>query len=219
MEIYAEWSKKPNSDPILNTYKACCYYALGKYKESYAEAEKGPKDEELTNRIRLHSAFKCRVGVAVMDHLHKLTNSVQDHLCKAGWEFLKGEFAEAMDIYKKIYVDKKYDAINIYLAMCYYKLEFFDIALDLVNHYLGNFKTSIVANNLKAAIEYNSTGNCGAAKKIIMSLQENLLSNNNKNDIKKVIENDYLLKHNLAVFDNEESNNHNKQKVGNLILF
>lgn len=218
MEIYTEWCKKPNSDPILNTYVACCLYALGKYKESYNEAEKGPKNEELTNRIRLHSAFKCRVGVAVMDHLHKLTNNVQDQLCKAGWEFLKGEFEEAIDIYNKIYVDKKYNAINIYKAMCYYKLDNYEDALKYVNSYLSNFKTSVVANNLKAAIEYSSTGNCNSAKKIIMSLQDILQMNNNKNDIKKIIENDYLLKHNLAVFDSDESNNHQKLKVNYLII-
>lgn len=206
MDIYAEWSKKPNADPILNTYKACCLYGLGKYKEAYSEAEKGPKDEELTNRIKLHCAFKNRVGVAVIDHGHKLTKSVQDQLCSAGLQYLKGEYEEAIEIYKKLYMDKKYDALNIYLGMCYYKLEFYDIALDLVNHYLSNFKNSIVAINLKAAIEYNSTGNCKAAQNLILGLQEACKSGN-------IIENDYLLKHNMAVFDVEDSTTYNKLKV------
>ena len=206
MDIYTEWSKKPNADPLLNTYKACCLYSIGKYKEAYAEAEKGPKDEELTNRVKLHCAFKLRIGVAVIDHNHKLTNSVYDQLCLAGLQYMKGEYEEAIEIYKKLYMDKKYDSLNIYLAMCYYKLEFYDIALDLVNHYLSNFKTSIIAINLKAAIEYNSTGNCKTAQNIILSLQES-------SKIGSIINNDDLLRHNMAVFDAEESSTYNKLKI------
>ena len=44
-------------------------------------------------------------------------------------------------------MDKKYDAINIYLSMCYYKLEFYDVALDLVNKYLQSHSDSIIGNN------------------------------------------------------------------------
>jgi intraflagellar transport protein 56 len=106
-------------------------------------------------------------------------------------------------------MDKKYDALNIYLAMCYYKLEYFDIALDLVNHYLTIHKDSVVANNLKAAIEYNSTGNDKAAQAYIQSLQD-MCKNNTANNL---IEDSDLLRHNMAVFDNEESSNSNKLKV------
>ncbi len=147
-----------------------------------------------------------RIGVAVIDHSSKLTNSVYDQLCSAGLKFIKGEFEEAIEIYKKLYMDKKYDALNIYLAMCYYKLEFYDIALDLVNHYLTNYKTSIVATNLKSAIEYNSTGNYKAAQNLINSLQEN-------SKIGNIIENDDLLKHNMAVYESEENPVFNKLKV------
>lgn len=187
-------------------------YALCRYKEAYAEAEKGPKEEELSNRIRFHSAFKLRIGVAVIDYHSKLSKSIPDQLCLAALQYLKGEYEEAIQIYKKIYMDKKYDALNIYLAMCYYKLEFYDIALDLVNHYLANYKSSVVAQNLKAAIEYNSTGNYRAAQNIILSLQEYSKTEN-------VIENDDLLKHNMTVFDNDENTSfHNKLKVFNSLV-
>lgn len=206
IDIYSEWMSKPSPDLMLFTYKACCLYALGKYKEAYSEAEKGQKEDELTNRIKLHCAFKLKIGVAVIDHNHKLTSNVQDQLCLAGLQFMKGEFEEAIEIYKKIYMEKKYDALNIYLAMCYYKLEFFDIALDLVNHYLSNYKTSIVATNLKSAIEYNSSGNCKASQSFILSLQES-------SKIGNIIENDDLLRHNMAVYDSDDSPLYNKLKV------
>jgi intraflagellar transport protein 56 len=138
-------------------------------------------------------------------------NSVQDQLSLAALQFLKSEYEEAIEIYKKIFIDKKYDAINIYLALCYYKLEFYEIALDLVNHYLSIHKDSVIANNLKAAIEYNSTGNYKAAQTYLLQLQEMSKSG-------KLIEENDLLRHNMAVFDNDENANSNKLKVFSSLL-
>jgi intraflagellar transport protein 56 len=190
----------------LYIYRGCCLYALCRYKEAYSEAEKGPKNDELGNRLRFHCAFKLRIGVAVIDYHSKLTKSIPDQLCLAAWQYLKGEYEEAIQIYKKIYMDKKYDALNIYLSMCYYKLEFYEIALELVNFYLANYKNSVIAQNLKAAIEYNSNGNYKMAQGIITSLQES-------NTVGNVVENDDLLKHNMTVFDFDEATNKGKLKV------
>lgn len=131
----------------------------------------------------------------------------------AALQFLKNEHEDAIEIYKKVYMDKKYDAVNVYLAMCYYKLEYFDIALDLVNHYLTSHKDSVIANNLKAALEYNSTGNDKAAQSYIVALQDQCKSNT-----ANIIEENDLLRHNMAVFDNDETTGSNKLKIfSNLI--
>lgn len=204
LSIYTYWSGKQNCDPILFTYKACCLYSLGKYKEAYDEADLGPKDDELTNRLKFHCAFKLKIGVAVIDYHLKLTKSTADKLSLAAHQYMKGEYEEAIQIYKNIYVDKKYDALNVYLAMCYYKLELYDIALDLVNHYLTNHKSSVIAVNLKAAIEYQSSGNCKAAQNIILTLKEHTKSEN-------FLEKDDLLLHNMTVFDNDEWNSNSKK--------
>ena len=50
--------------------------------------------------------------------------------------YLKKEQEKAIEIYNKIFIDKKYDALNVYLAMCYYKLEYYDIVLILVDNFL-----------------------------------------------------------------------------------
>ena len=122
---------------------------------------------DLNNRVRFHSAFKLSDGNEVLEAHQKLNqNSVPNELSLAALHYLKNEQEEAIEIYKKIFMDKKYDALNIYLTMCYYKLEYYDIALDLVNHYLSIHNDSIIANNLKASIEYSSTGNEKAAKDI-----------------------------------------------------
>jgi hypothetical protein len=41
MDIYSDLIKKTNYDLNLHTNKACCLYALGRYKESLDEAKKG----------------------------------------------------------------------------------------------------------------------------------------------------------------------------------
>ena len=211
LQIYRNLVKKPGYDQNIHTYIACCLYALTKYKEGLEEAKLGlPSD--LNNRVRFHLAFKLSDGNEVLEAHQKLNqNSVPDELSLAALHYLKNEQEEAIEIYKKIFMDKKYDALNIYLAMCYYKLEFYDISLDLVNHYLTIHSDSIVANNLKAAIEYSSTGNDKAAKEIILNLQNITKSSD-------IIEDNDLLKHNLAVFDNEPDSKYNKLKIFSNLL-
>ena len=210
LEIYNNLMKKPNYDLNLHTYKACCLYALTKYKEGLEEAKKGISSE-LNNRVKFHLAFKLSQGQEVIDAQSKLNqNSIFDQLTLAALHYLKNEQEEAIEIYKKIYMDKKYDALNIYLSMCYYKNEYFDIALDLVNHYISIHPDSIIAVNLKACIEYSSNGNDKEAKKILFDLQEKT----KKSDL---IEDNDILRHNLAVFDTSDSTSNKLKTFSNLL--
>ena len=210
LEIYNNLMKKPNYDLNLHTYKACCLYALTKYKEGLEEAKKGISSE-LNNRVKFHLAFKLSQGQEVIDAHSKLNqNSIFDQLTLAALHYLKNEQEEAIEIYKKIYMDKKYDALNIYLSMCYYKNEYFDIALDLVNHYISIHPDSIIAVNLKACIEYSSNGNDKEAKKILFDLQEKT----KKSDL---IEDNDILRHNLAVFDTSDSTSNKLKTFSNLL--
>ena len=210
LEIYNNLMKKPNYDLNLHTYKACCLYALTKYKEGLEEAKKGISSE-LNNRVKFHLAFKLSQGQEVIDAHSKLNqNSIFDQLTLAALHYLKNEQEEAIEIYKKIYMDKKYDALNIYLSMCYYKNEYFDIALDLVNHYISIHPDSIIAVNLKACIEYSSNGNDKEAKKILFDLQE-------KTKQPDLIEDNDILRHNLSVFDTSDSTSNKLKTFSNLL--
>ena len=210
LEIYNNLMKKPNYDLNLHTYKACCLYALTKYKEGLEEAKKGISSE-LNNRVKFHLAFKLSQGQEVIDAHSKLNqNSIFDQLTLAALHYLKNEQEEAIEIYKKIYMDKKYDALNIYLSMCYYKNEYFDIALDLVNHYISIHPDSVIAVNLKACIEYSSNGNDKEAKKILFDLQE-------KTKKPDLIEDNDILRHNLSVFDTSDSTSNKLKTFSNLL--
>ena len=91
LEIYNNLMKRPNYDPNLHTFKACCQYALCKYKEGLEEAKKGLQSE-LNNRVKFHLAFKLGQGQEVIDAHSKLNqNSTGDQLTLAALHYLKGE--------------------------------------------------------------------------------------------------------------------------------
>jgi len=43
-------------------------------------------------------------------------------------------------------------ALNVYVAMCYYKLDYYDVSLEILAVYLQAFPDSAVAMNLKASL-------------------------------------------------------------------
>jgi intraflagellar transport protein 56 len=44
---------------------------------------------------------------------------------------------QATDIYKRLLLDNRDDlALNVYVAMCYYKLDYYDVSLEILAVYL-----------------------------------------------------------------------------------
>jgi hypothetical protein len=60
LDVYTELSKKPNYDLNIHTNKACCLYALARYKEAFDEAKKGSNSE--LNVIPYKILFKSFLG-------------------------------------------------------------------------------------------------------------------------------------------------------------
>ena len=48
------------------------------------------------------------------------------------------------------YVCRDYLALNVYVALCYYKLDYYDVSQEVLAVYLQQFPDSAVAINLKA---------------------------------------------------------------------
>ncbi len=46
--------------------------------------------------------------------------------------------------------NREYLAINVYVALCYYKLDYYDVSLEILSAYLNTHPTSVIAANLKA---------------------------------------------------------------------
>jgi len=85
-------------------------------------------------------------------------------------------------------------ALNVYVAMCYYKLDYYDVSLEILAVYLQSFPDSAVAINLKACNHFRLYNGKAAEGELKILTDQGV--NLNDND---------LIKHNLVVFSNGDS--------------
>jgi len=195
-EAYDEALKKEN-DANIHAYKACCLYALCQYKEAEDEAKLAP-ESTLQTRVLFHTAHKRNDESSMMAQHQKLTDSIEDQLCLAAIQYLRSHFQEATDIYKRLLVEnREHWALNVYIALCYYKLDYYDVALEILQSYLSTYPTSIIAINLKACSHYQLY-NGKAAEAELKVLQQAANSGN-------IFQEHDLLQHNLVVFRNGDN--------------
>lgn len=45
-------------------------------------------------------------------------------------------------------------ALNVYMALCYYKLDFYDVSQEMLDVYMKKYPDSIILTNLKACNLY-----------------------------------------------------------------
>lgn len=196
IDAYDEAVKK-ETDAHIPAYKACCLYALTQYTEAEEEAKKAP-DSPLKTRILFHTAHKRNDESAMMAQHQALSETKEDQLCLAAIQYLRSHFTEATDIYKRLLVeDREHWALNVYIAFCYYKLDYYDVALEILQTYLTNYPHSITAVNLKACSHYQLY-NGKAAEAELKVLQQASNSGN-------IFQEHDLLQHNLVVFRNGEN--------------
>jgi intraflagellar transport protein 56 len=196
IDCYDEAIKKEN-DAGIYAYKACCLYALCQYAEAEEAAKLAP-DSSLKTRLLFHTAHKRNDESAMMAQHQALTESKEDQLALAAIQYLRSQFQEATDIYKRLLVEDREDwALNVYIAFCYYKLDYFDVALEILQTYLANYPQSITAVNLKACSHYQLY-NGKAAEAELKVLQQVSSSGN-------VFQEHDLLQHNLVVLRNGEN--------------
>lgn len=70
---------------------------------------------------------------------------------------MRSHYQEAIDTYKRIVLeDTNMIALNAYIALCYYKLDYYDVSQEIINVYLANYPDSAVALNLKVYIFIHS---------------------------------------------------------------
>ncbi len=58
---------------------------------------------------------------------------------------------EATEVYKRLLLEHRdFLALNVYLALCYSKLDYFDVNSEMLDGYLQQYADSAAAINLKA---------------------------------------------------------------------
>ena len=155
MDIYDELVKRGEPLHDIHVFKACCLYALCMYKEAKTECEKCQEDTPLKMRLLFQLAQKLGDENEIMNLHGRLENTIEDQLCMAALHYLRSHFEEATEIYRKLLIENKdWHAINIYVALCYYKMDYYDASLEILSVYLGLYPDSIVGINLKACNHY-----------------------------------------------------------------
>eukprot|EP00854_Cymbomonas_tetramitiformis_P001982 gene1982-2668_t len=182
-------------DPLYHTYCAACHFYLGEYKEAEEAALKGPSTK-LQTRILFHIAHKFNDESKLMMYHQQLTDSTEDQLCLAAIHYLRSHFQEATDIYKRLLLENREClALNVYVALCYCKLDYYDVSLEILAVYLQAHPESTLAINLKACNHFRLY-NGKAAEAELKALQEHTKGSWTDND---------LVRHNLVVFRNGEN--------------
>lgn len=147
--------KASSYDKNIHAYKACCKFGMCNYTEAKEECEKAP-DSDLKNRLMLHIAQKLSDEKTLMEYHEKLRDtSIPDQMCLAALHYARGHYEEATEIYKKLENENKdLLALNVYMALCYYKLDYFDVCINLLSKYMSETGPSIIGANLRACTSF-----------------------------------------------------------------
>ncbi|XP_063980878.1 intraflagellar transport protein 56 [Diachasmimorpha longicaudata] len=148
--VYEGLTKKDKAPADVSTNLACCYFYLGMYPEA-KEALSNAPESSLKTRLLFHLSHKMGDENTLLEYHEKLRDIIEDQLCLASIHYLRAHYQEAIDIYKKILLDNRdYLALNVYVALCYYKLDYYDVAQEVLQVYLQKYPDSAIAINLKA---------------------------------------------------------------------
>ncbi|XP_037779327.1 intraflagellar transport protein 56-like [Penaeus monodon] len=127
-----------------------------------------PEAEEVV--VPAISKFNARKRL--MMHHQQLEDVIEDQLSLASIHYLRSHYQEAIDIYKRILLDsREYLALNVYVALCYYKLDYYDVSQEVLAVYLQHYPDSPIAINLKACNHFRLY-NGKAAEQELRALQD-----------------------------------------------
>jgi hypothetical protein len=139
----------------LYLYLSCCYFMLGAFKECEECIHKCSIEDILKDKVRFHLMHKNGTDKGSDNRHQLLQDSLQDQLCSAAIHYNRSHFQEAIDIYKKILIENRHFlALNVYIALCYYRLDYYDVSQEVLALYLQHYPDSIMAINLKACNHY-----------------------------------------------------------------
>ncbi|XKL67233.1 hypothetical protein PGB90_010653 [Kerria lacca] len=190
-----ENTKSPPEDNSVNL--ACCYFFLGMYSHVDKVLEKA-SNSRLKIRLQFHLSHKLNDEARLMEYHKQLADVIEDQLSLASIHYLRAHYQEAIDIYKRILLDNRdFLALNVYVALCYYKLDYYDVSQEVLAVYIQKYPDSVIATNLKAC-NYFRLYNGKAAEAEIKTLLD-------QNAVTAFSFGQDLLQHNLVVFRMGES--------------
>jgi intraflagellar transport protein 56 len=150
-DAYKELMSTRSSTDEVHLWLACCYFCQQQYEDTERSALKGPSSP-LKTRLLFNVAHRLGDEEKLMRHHKDLQKDEKaDQLSLAAVHFFRSHHQEAVDVYKRLLLEHRDDlAINVYIAMCYYKLDYYDVSLEILAVYLQGFPDSAQGINLKA---------------------------------------------------------------------
>uniref|UniRef100_A0AAQ5Y354 Intraflagellar transport protein 56 n=1 Tax=Amphiprion ocellaris TaxID=80972 RepID=A0AAQ5Y354_AMPOC len=150
MEEYKSLTLNPECPAEVWVFLACALFFLGLYKDAEEAASKAPVSP-LQNRLLFHLAHKFNNEKRLMGFHQNLEDVTEDQLSLASIHYMRSHYQEAIDIYKRLLLQNRdFLALKVYVALCYYKLDYYDVSQEVLAVYLQNIPDSTIALNLKA---------------------------------------------------------------------
>jgi len=195
LDTYQQLIQGGSDDQTLLTYQGCCLMGLGWFQEAEEKTNQGPASP-LQTRLLFHLAHRLNDENKLMMFHQKLCDTTPDQLSLASIHYLRNHFQEATDIYKRLLLEnREYLALNVYVALCYYKLDYYDVSLEILAAYLQAHPDSSIALNLKACNQFRLYDG-KAAEAELAPLTKDAVS------IDKI--ESALVRHNMVVFQQGE---------------
>lgn len=107
LEQYQSIRKNESQKSTVEINIAVCMFYLGMYQESQELIETIP-NSPLKVRLLFHLSHKLKDEERLLELHGSLRDVSEDQLSLAGLHFLRGHYQEAIDIYKRVQLDKKY---------------------------------------------------------------------------------------------------------------
>ncbi|XP_056891670.1 intraflagellar transport protein 56 isoform X3 [Takifugu flavidus] len=191
MEEYRSLTQRPECPAQVWVFLACVFFFLGLYSEAEEAASKAPLSP-LQNRLLFHLAHKFNDEKQLMSFHQNLEDVTEDQLSLASIHYMRSHYPEAIDIYKRLLLQNRdFLALKVYVALCYYKLNYYDVSQEVLAVYLQSIPDSTIALNLKACNTFRLY-NGKAAEEELKNLME--ISSHSFEFAKE------LIRHNLVVF-------------------
>jgi intraflagellar transport protein 56 len=157
LDVYTELAASRSATPETALCRACCLYYLQEYKEAEAAAIAAPdhplktrllfhlcfklgKEQEL---VKFHAKLRpdakhdqltiaamqvCGLECLTVFFLVLFLFFVVFTCLLLLLQYMRSHYQEATDIYKKLLLENRNDiALNAYIAMCYYKLDYYEV--------------------------------------------------------------------------------------------
>jgi len=165
MQLYEKGSSSSGQVPaFVGILVAVCHFMLGQYEDSKDMVLKcrAKSDEEhvkLATRILFHTSHKLNAPNELMENHAVLEDNIKDQMALASMHYMRGHYQEALTIYKNYLKSNSgnqvnFLALNVYVALCYYKMDFYDVSQEVLQVYLDENPDSAIACNLKACNYY-----------------------------------------------------------------